>query len=69
MKVIVNEKPKSEQREYPYIGIDGDCIILFYSMKMGIVLNSKIYSIGEYSDKWNESVFEPFNGEIMLINS
>lgn len=70
MKVTVKEK--SQEKEYPWIGIsNNDQIVLFTGYKCGISLisgetNNKFL---EYSVSWLEEVFKPFEGEIVLSNS
>jgi len=71
MKVTVKEK--SETKEYPWIGItENGVIVLFFDFQKGIFITSEnhnIYSLGEYRDNWTESNYKPFTGEIVLSNS
>lgn len=70
MKVTVKEK--SQEKEYPWIGIsDNEIIVLFTSPMQGICLSigESDNTVGECPYKWGESCFKEFTGEITLSNS
>lgn len=83
MKVTVYRKPKSEGREYPWIGISKiESIVLFIRPLKGVLLKKhdpdnpnckkilqSYLEVGEYSEVWSEADFETFHGEIVLSNS
>ncbi len=67
MKVTVREK--NAVKEYPYIGITlENTVVLFTIFKTGVCLSSNAWSVGKYSDTWQEENFKPFEGEIVLSN-
>jgi hypothetical protein len=70
MKVTVNEK--SQEKKYPWIGINNlnKSIVLFVSENNGVTLKSgsSHHEIGECSINWDEKLFESFDYEITLSN-
>lgn len=70
MKVIVNKKV--ECNKYPYIGINkfSDHIVYFTANLTGLTLEAgcSVHKIGDWSETWNEPVFERYEGNIILSN-
>lgn len=67
------ELKSASQREpnYPYIGrskIDGE-IVLFSEKDTGISLAGGKVRPGHLTDGWDEKLFIPFDGSVVLSNS
>lgn len=71
----LTEQPVVTSKQYPYMGkmydisIHTTLVVLFTSRKTGTIVyssNPHKTNIGEYSDKWNETMFEPFVGVVTL---
>lgn len=74
MKVEVNEIKKQEDKEYPYLGIDTDgMIILFATRNNGTILNKgknpcSNFNFGDFTNGIYDDSFEKFEGSITLSN-
>ena len=73
MKVVLNSSPKQGKSKYPYLGItNNERIILFTAPSCGVVLSEppekSYHEIGYTSSEWGESIFNPYDGEIILSN-
>jgi hypothetical protein len=77
MKVEINEKGKTKEREFPKLMKSERLgqIILAYGINedtghlMGVLLKDNGYPIGEcYSITWDEKPFQDFDGSITLSN-
>ena len=73
-------KMKKKHSKYPYIGSwrnhDSETVyVLFTELDTGTVIHFKdivstnLWSIGEHTDTWNEYVFTPYYGKIILENT
>lgn len=75
MKVTIEEK--SEELKFPCLMVasEADCIVLFLSKQTGVVLaqGKSSLSVGHYSTVWgspyDNSVWKPYDGKIILENS
>lgn len=73
MKVIVDEKSKTQEVKYPFIGksIRSNLIALFIEKGKGVVLEpgeNDMWSLGSYCDDFFMDNFKPFGGRITLEN-
>lgn len=77
MKSNIKETPTT--KKYPYLGIydmnpiDNVIVVLFTGPNTGTLVYSQKSSglylkMGEYSNKWTEKEYKPFNGIIELSN-
>lgn len=60
---------EKEEKKYPWIGIadDGE-IILFNEPDCGIILKGTENPKWHYGEGWNEDMFKPLKGEVILSN-
>ena len=73
MKIEVKENKATISKEYPYLGVykTFKSIVLFTEPNYGFCLSDDIstFKVGEYSNKWVEHMFTPFNGTVILSNT
>lgn len=70
MENTENKIKRLEKIVYPYYGIDESLnqIILFVAPNTGMNINGKGWSMGKYSDGWDEKSFMPYYGQITIVN-
>ena len=72
MKVIVTEKEKVKDIEFPCLMKYDDVIILATEINgteiKGTVVSKCVHGIGYYATDWYAPSFKPFNGTITLQN-
>ena len=67
IRVDVNHISKSKQKEYPYIGVWGEYVILFTAPKKGTLLKTvQGLRVGDSVGEWAEPQYTPLNGSITL---
>lgn len=69
--MLKTQLSKGFQKEYPYLGIWNDeIIVLFTSPGIGMCLREpeKPQKVGEYSKSWSEDEFDYYTGKITLAN-
>lgn len=69
--VLVENTGKEPKNEYPVLKHNGSLVVLFTEPKTGVVVHSPGYNypVGDYSSKWNESMFDTLDGEVKLSNN
>jgi len=77
IKINSSDTTRSGKTQYPLLKIDNEgLIILFTKEESGVVIRKETKPqpdtyqryVGEFSDSWNESLFEIFTGKITLEN-
>lgn len=74
MQSKIKEATEVQKQEYPclkvFINGEYNKIVLFTHQNVGTVVHTfgNCGTIGEWSDEWLESNFQPFNGTVELSN-
>ncbi len=66
--VITNNRGRAGKICFPFLGISKDgFVVIFDKSGHGMVVHTDcIYEVGHYSDEWNMSCFDEFNGSLII---
>lgn len=73
MNSTKNEKKKNKAILFPCLmTTKNGCVVLFTNYRFGTVVNVGMdgnkYTLGEYHDTWEMTMFDEYNGEVTLSN-
>jgi len=70
-RLVEKENAKSTAKKYPYLGKNGELVILFTSPEIGtVVIPSEGWPLGHHSKSWAEDNFEPLPaGTTVMLNN
>jgi hypothetical protein len=73
IKSTMTEIKVSKEKEYPYLGISVNTVVLFIAPNKGTVVHppkdNSHRHLGEYGEDWEENMFTSYFGEVKITSN